>query len=109
LKLQISTCDGLTCRGGHSSSYVYVCACVCARVCVRMCVCVHVCVCVCVCVFVCACVCIGNRRYTLCAHAMCMRVRVAVALHQGVQRVCARVCMCVRVRVRARVRTSVRA
>ena len=59
----VSACVKNSSTGRHRNA-VYVCVCVCERVCVFMCVCscvcVHECVCVCVCAraIICLCVCV---------------------------------------------------
>ena len=72
----INVGSGLLCPRSFSTSFRYVCVCVCVCVCmcVHVCVCVHECVCVCVSVCVCVCVCV-----CACVHMFaCMRAHVRV-------------------------------
>ena len=65
---------------------MYLCVCICVRVCMYLCACV----CICVCVFICVCVCIFVR---IC---MCVCVRICVCI---CVRVCMYLCVCICVRV----------
>ena len=74
IELQKSAC--------RFAGYVWLCKCVCVRVCVWLCVCVYGSLCVCVCV----CVCVCGSLYV----CVCVCVCVSVWLY-----VCVCVCVCV--------------